>query len=143
MEYAQGGTLADMVAAHAQRQEPIAAALVLRWLEQTTGALSHLHASRVLHRDLKSQNVLLTLDQQIKLADFGVSRVMTATCQVAETYVGTPCYMAPEVIGSAPYAEPADVWGAPSHRPHGAPADPLPCTSRTAAAPPRWPRRLG
>ena len=110
MEYAQGGTLADFIWVHAQRKEPISESIVLRWVGQLASALRHLHDNRVLHRDLKTQNIFLTLDQQIKLGDFGVSRVMSAATAMVDTMVGTPYYMAPEVLQSAPYAEPADLW---------------------------------
>ena len=61
MEYAEGGTLGDVISAHASRAEPFAEPIVLRWAHQLAGALQHLHSHRVLHRDLKAQNVLLTL----------------------------------------------------------------------------------
>eukprot|EP00966_Prymnesium_polylepis_P306690 7087014-Prymnesium_polylepis.1 len=57
MGYAEGGTLADVISAHAQRQEPIPESLALHWLRQLASALSYLHQTRVLHRDLKSHNV--------------------------------------------------------------------------------------
>ena len=77
---------------------------------QLVSALQYLHGHRVLHRDLKAQNVMLTLDQRVKLGDFGVSRQMSTQTDLAQTVVGTPVYMAPEVMKSESYAEPADVW---------------------------------
>ena len=111
MEYAQGGTLADIVWVHSERKELISESLVLRWLRQLTSAVDHLHTNRVLHRDLKTQNVFLTLDQHVKLGDFGVSRVMSAATTLANTVVGTPYYTAPEVLQTEPYGRPADLWG--------------------------------
>ena len=111
MEYAEGGTLADLISAHTQRTDPIAEALVRRWTAQLAGALAHLHCHRILHRDMKTANVLLTLHQAVKLIDFGASRRMSPHTQLVDTVVGTPHYMAPEVIRAEPYAEPADVWG--------------------------------
>lgn len=96
---------------HAQRAEPIAEALVLRWLRELSSALSYVHAHRVLHRDVKPQNILLTLEQRTRLSDFGESRMLSSPGSLARTVVGTPCYMAPEVLRSEAYAEPADVWG--------------------------------
>ena len=83
---------------------------LLAWADELSSALGHLHRNRVLHRDLKAQNVFLTLDQQIKLGDFGVSRVMSAQTSLAQTIVGTPFYMSPEVMRSEPYASASDPY---------------------------------
>ena len=110
MEYAEGGNLADVIAAHGRRSEPFPHHLVLRWFAQLASALRHLHDNRVLHRDLKAQNVFLTLDQRVKLGDFGVSRQMSTATATLHTVVGTPVYMSPEVMRSESYGEPADMW---------------------------------
>jgi len=110
MEYAEGGTLAQVIETHRLRREALASMHVVRWVGELGSALEHLHRSRVLHRDLKAANVFLSLDQQVKLGDFGVSRAMSHQTQLLQTVVGTPYYMSPEVMRSSPYAEPADLW---------------------------------
>ena len=62
------------------------------------GGLRHIHAMRVLHRDLSPKNVLLTADLRCKISDFGLSFEMSSEEQLATTFVGTPYYMAPELL---------------------------------------------
>ena len=77
--------------------------------------LSFLHKNRVIHRDLKAGNVLLTSDADVKLADFGVSAKNKHTLQKRDSFIGTPYWMAPEVVmcetfRDHPYDYKADVW---------------------------------
>lgn len=66
-------------------------------LRGTVRALTHLHAHRCMHRDVKGHNILLTEDAEVKLVDFGVSSHLAATAARRNTSVGTPYWMAPEV----------------------------------------------
>ncbi|XP_013403397.1 serine/threonine-protein kinase 10 isoform X3 [Lingula anatina] len=82
---------------------------------QMCQGLKFLHENKVIHRDLKAGNVLLTLEGQVKLADFGVSAKNTKTRQRRDSFIGTPYWMAPEVIlcetyKENPYDHMADVW---------------------------------
>uniref|UniRef100_W5NF29 non-specific serine/threonine protein kinase n=1 Tax=Lepisosteus oculatus TaxID=7918 RepID=W5NF29_LEPOC len=82
---------------------------------QTLQALDYLHQNKVIHRDLKAGNILLTLEGEVKLADFGVSAKNNSTLQKRATFIGTPYWMAPEVIQcetskDAPYSYKADIW---------------------------------
>lgn len=73
-------------------------------------ALFYLHSHRVLHRDLKPQNVLIDWNGVAKLCDFGFARSMGARTHVLTSFKGTPLYMAPEVINAKPYDYSADLW---------------------------------
>jgi NIMA (never in mitosis gene a)-related kinase len=83
---------------------------VLDWVAQIALALDHIHHLRVLHRDLKTQNIFLGRGGVVKLGDFGISRVLERTDDFATTVTGTPYYMAPEVCTSQPYTFKSDVW---------------------------------
>ncbi|CAJ1063505.1 serine/threonine-protein kinase 10 [Xyrichtys novacula] len=83
--------------------------------KQMLEALVYLHSMKIIHRDLKAGNVLLMLDGDIKLADFGVSAKNTKTLQRRDSFIGTPYWMAPEVVmcetmKDAPYDYKADIW---------------------------------
>ncbi|KAJ8602715.1 hypothetical protein CTAYLR_003760 [Chrysophaeum taylorii] len=73
-------------------------------------ALAALHADRQLHRDVKPSNILLDWRWRVKLGDFGVSRAVDNTLGIAQTYIGTLAFMAPERIIGGDYSFPSDVW---------------------------------
>jgi NIMA (never in mitosis gene a)-related kinase 1/4/5 len=73
-------------------------------------ALKHVHDRKVLHRDLKCQNIFLTKSNLIKLGDFGIARVLSSTRENAKTMVGTPYYLSPEIINGRPYSFKSDIW---------------------------------
>jgi NIMA (never in mitosis gene a)-related kinase len=83
---------------------------IFNWFVQLCLALEYIHGRKVLHRDLKSQNVFLTGNNTVKLGDFGISRVLENTNAAAMTVVGTPYYMSPEVCQNQPYTFKSDVW---------------------------------
>ena len=73
-------------------------------------AIYYLHSHRILHRDIKPQNILLAASGEAKLCDFGFSRKMGINTYVLTSVKGTPLYMAPEVIEERPYDHTADLW---------------------------------
>lgn len=66
-------------------------------------ALKHVHDLKILHRDIKSQNVFLTKKGVVKLGDFGIARVLNSTVELARTCIGTPYYLSPEICENKPY----------------------------------------
>ena len=116
MEYCSGGDLEQWVSRRRQQRKKPSEGTALRIFAQACMALEHVHAHRVVHRDVKTSNLFITRDAEgppvVKLGDFGISRVLGATGDLAATAVGTPCYMAPELLDERPYDYKADVWSA-------------------------------
>ncbi|NXK01643.1 STK36 kinase, partial [Herpetotheres cachinnans] len=77
---------------------------------QLVSALYYLHSHRILHRDMKPQNILLGKDGVVKLCDFGFARAMSIHTMVLTSIKGTPLYMSPELVEEQPYDHTADLW---------------------------------
>ena len=77
---------------------------------QLVAALHYLHSHRVIHRDMKPQNILIGARRAVKLCDFGFARAMSSTTLVLTSIKGTPLYMAPELVQEQPYTHAVDLW---------------------------------
>ncbi|XP_077449174.1 serine/threonine-protein kinase 36 [Stigmatopora argus] len=77
---------------------------------QLVSALYYLHSRRILHRDMKPQNILFDKNGVVKLCDFGFARAMSISTMVLTSIKGTPLYMSPELVAEKPYDHTADLW---------------------------------
>ncbi|XP_074786850.1 serine/threonine-protein kinase PAK 4 isoform X2 [Athene noctua] len=105
MEFLEGGALTDIVT-HTRMNEEQIAAVCLAVLK----ALSVLHTQGVIHRDIKSDSILLTHDGRVKLSDFGFCAQVNKEVPRRKSLVGTPYWMAPELISRMPYGPEVDIW---------------------------------
>ncbi|XP_043820268.1 serine/threonine-protein kinase Nek8 isoform X4 [Dromiciops gliroides] len=108
MEYAPGGTLAEFI--QKRCNSLLDEETILHFFVQILLALHHVHTHLILHRDLKTQNILLDKHQMIvKIGDFGISKILSSKSK-AYTVVGTPCYISPELCEGKPYNQKSDIW---------------------------------
>ena len=82
---------------------------MLQWFVPIATGVRHLHAHGVVHRDLKSLNIVLH-DGVPKICDLGISRFRSEDTVFMKSFCGTPAYLSPEMVSSQPYTEKADVW---------------------------------
>jgi NIMA (never in mitosis gene a)-related kinase len=108
MEYADGGDLAQKIQRRGRalfsEQE------ILHDFAQLALAIKYIHDRKILHRDLKTQNIFLMKDGRMKLGDFGIARVLEHTFQLCRTEIGTPFYMSPEICEGKSYNSKTDIW---------------------------------
>ncbi|XP_037076362.1 misshapen-like kinase 1 [Pollicipes pollicipes] len=113
MEYCGAGSVTDLV--KSTKGQSLKEEWIAYICREMLRGLSHLHACKVIHRDIKGQNVLLTDNAEVKLVDFGVSAQLDRTIGRRNTFIGTPYWMAPEVIAcdenpEATYDNRSDLW---------------------------------
>ncbi|XP_010859989.1 PREDICTED: serine/threonine-protein kinase Nek8-like [Bison bison bison] len=108
MEYAPGGTLAEFI--QKRCNSLLEEETILHFFVQILLALHHVHSHLILHRDLKTQNILLDKHRMVvKIGDFGISKILSSKSK-AYTVVGTPCYISPELCEGKPYNQKSDIW---------------------------------
>ncbi|XP_013774676.1 serine/threonine-protein kinase 10-like isoform X2 [Limulus polyphemus] len=112
IEFCEGGALDTIMM---DLEKPLTEQQIRYVCREVCIGLDFLHKNKVIHRDLKAGNILLTLDGGVKLADFGVSAKNQSDLQKRDSFIGTPYWMAPEVVlcetlRDIPYDSKADIW---------------------------------
>ena len=105
MEYLEGGSLTDIVTSLHLTEEQMATVC-----KQVLEALAYLHRQGVIHRDVKSDSILLSADGRVKLSDFGFCAQVSHEVPKRKSLVGTPYWMSPEIISRIPYGTEVDIW---------------------------------
>ncbi|XP_069773366.1 serine/threonine-protein kinase PAK 4-like [Narcine bancroftii] len=105
MELLEGGALTNIILQTRMNEQQIATVCL-----SILKALAYLHSHGVIHRDVKSDSILLTLDGRVKLSDFGFCAQVSKEIPWRRSLVGTPYWMAPEVIARLPYGPEVDIW---------------------------------
>ncbi|KAJ3072077.1 Protein kinase [Podochytrium sp. JEL0797] len=105
LEYMEGGELTGTIENNKMTEPQIAAIC-----NEILKGVMYLHQKDIIHRDLKSDNVMIGSDGSIKLIDFGYSAKLTVTRKQRATFAGTPYWMAPEIVKGKPYGAKVDIW---------------------------------
>lgn len=113
MEYCEGGDMSGVIKKCKRDRDFLPEEIIWKIFMQISLALHDCHKrkdGKILHRDLKPANIFLDSSMNVKLGDFGLSRMMGQESEFAKTHVGTPYYMSPEQITESRYNEKSDIW---------------------------------
>ena len=105
MEYVKGVELFEKITKRSDQK--FSERTAAHYMEQLFKAINHCHANGVIHRDIKPENIMITDKNEVRLIDFGLSKIKTKKSM--QTIAGTPLYMSPEVI-NGDYGMESDVW---------------------------------
>lgn len=110
MEYCPYGSLYEVLRRRRERNSYTKPTQVLDWARQIANAMNYLHSNKLVHRDLKSPNILIAEQNVLKISDFGTTKQISNRRNQPMSFNGTTAWMAPEVIRQEPCSEKIDVW---------------------------------
>ena len=109
MEYAEGGDLHQLIGVQKEKRRHFPEREVWKYASELVSAVAYLHQRGILHRDIKTMNVLLTKNWRVKLADLGASK-FAKDLALHLTHIGTPLFLAPELVLRTAYDFKVDIW---------------------------------
>ena len=109
LEYAEQGTLEEKIMERSNKGGEYSYETILEWICEIFISIFTLHQKKLIHRDMKCENILLTKDNIAKLSDLGISRLLIGN-ELAKTSVGTPYYISPEILREEEYSFNSDIW---------------------------------
>jgi len=109
MEYCEYGDLDSYIKNLKKNNKHLSENQIWKFFIEICAGLSYMHNKKILHRDMKSSNIFLTKNLDIKIGDLGVAKALKNTLH-AHTFIGTPYYLSPEICEEKPYNEKSDVW---------------------------------
>jgi NIMA (never in mitosis gene a)-related kinase 1/4/5 len=110
MEYCEEGDLEFHIKHRASQAKFFEEEVIVHWFIQLALGLNYLHSKHILHRDIKTSNIFLTTSGFVKIGDFGISKELKQTGELANTVIGTPYYMSPEILSDQSYGAKSDIW---------------------------------
>ena len=110
MQYADGGDLNKKINEKIRNNENFEETQILCWFSELCSAIKCCHDNNIMHRDIKPKNIFLTKNNQIKLGDFGVAKLLNPKNIITDTFMGTLDYMPPEALERKPYTFSFDIW---------------------------------
>ncbi|XP_047731486.1 serine/threonine-protein kinase Nek11 isoform X3 [Prionailurus viverrinus] len=108
-EYCEGRDLDCKIQEYKEAGKTFPESQIIEWFIQLLLGVDYMHERKILHRDLKSKNIFLK-NNLLKIGDFGVSRLLMGSCDLATTLTGTPHYMSPEALKHQGYNTKSDIW---------------------------------
>ena len=109
MEYCEKGTLSSLISTLKKKNKHLKENQIWNFFIQISIGLSYLHNKKILHRDLKTKNIFLTKNLNIKIGDLGIAKILKEKNHT-NTLIGTPFYLSPEICEEKPYNEKSDIW---------------------------------
>jgi NIMA (never in mitosis gene a)-related kinase len=111
MEYVEGGDLKEKIEEARINHKKLEEKQIVTWVKEIASALRYCHKDKnIMHRDIKPGNILLTKDGHIKLADFGISKMLSNETEKTKTRIGDLDYISPEVDNGEEYTYSTDIW---------------------------------
>jgi len=110
MEYAKRGDLKDYIQYRKSKNRFFSNETISKFFYQICKGVKYLHDHNVIHRDLKPANIFVDSNYNLKIGDFGISKIFTDQNKFSKTQIGSPIYMSPEAIGSNYYDTKTDIW---------------------------------